>query len=129
MNVILDGTAGLNTTTVGTVTLAGANTYTGDTTVTAGTLKESATGSIADASKLTVNGATAVFDLGANHSDTVATVTLDGGGLISGSGTSALTSTGSFELKSGTVRAILAGAGYRHHQRQCGQQRRHHLAG
>ena len=101
----------LNKTTSGTVTLSGANTYTGNTTVTAGTLAESATGSIADVSKLTVNGTTAVFDLGANHSDTVSTVTLDGGGLISGTGNSALTSTGSFELKSGTVTAILAGAG------------------
>ena len=33
---------------------------------------------------LTVNGATATFDLGADQNDTVGTVTLDGGGSISG---------------------------------------------
>jgi fibronectin-binding autotransporter adhesin len=39
----------------------------------------------------------------------VGTVTLDGAGLISGTGT--LTSTGSFEMKSGTVNAVLGGSG------------------
>ena len=101
----------LNKTTVGTVTLSGANTYTGATTVLAGTLAEGPAGSIADTSTLTVNGATAIFDLGANHSDTVATVTLQNGGRITGSGTSALTSTGTFEMQSGSVSAILAGVG------------------
>ncbi|MEI6861518.1 MAG: autotransporter-associated beta strand repeat-containing protein, partial [Verrucomicrobiota bacterium] len=111
VNAILAGTGALNKTTGGTVTLNGVNTYTGNTNVTAGTLAEGATGSIADGSSLTVDGSTAVFNLGANHSDAVATVTLDHGGLISGSGTSALTSTGSFELHDGSVTAILAGNG------------------
>ena len=112
VSAILAGSGiALNKTTSGTVTLSGANTYTGATTVTAGTLAEGATGSIADTSALTVNGATAIFNLGANHSDTVATVTLDGGGSITGTGTSALTSTGSFEMKSGSASAILAGSG------------------
>ncbi len=99
----------LNKTTNGTVTLSGANSYTGNTTVTAGTLAESATGSLADGSNLTVNGTTAQFDLGANHSDTVGLVTLDGNGSITGSGNSALTSTTRFELDNGTVTAILSG--------------------
>ena len=57
-----------------------------------------------------MNGATAIFDLGANHSDSVGTVTLTNGSII-GTGTSTLTSTGSFEMQSGTVSAILAGSG------------------
>ena len=50
----------------------------------------------------------AKLDIGAN-SDTVGTVTVDGYGLLSGT-TGTLTSTGSFELKSGVVTAKLAGA-------------------
>src|SRR5207248_10389130 len=60
---------------------------------------------------LTVNGSTAVFDLGASHTDSVGTVTLAGGGSINGTGTSAVTSTGTFEMQSGSVSAILAGSG------------------
>ena len=41
---------------------------------------------------VTVNGATAVLDL-ATFTDSVGTVTLDGGGLITGTALSALTST------------------------------------
>src|SRR5205814_406259 len=59
---------------------------------------------------LTVNGSTAVFDLGASHSDSVGIVTLDGGGSITGTGTSTLTSTASFEMKSGTASATLDGS-------------------
>ncbi|MGZ4986400.1 MAG: autotransporter-associated beta strand repeat-containing protein [Limisphaerales bacterium] len=90
--------------------LAVTNTYTGLTTVTAGTLAEGVSNAISTGA-LTVNGATAIFDLGASHTDSVGTVTLDGGGAINGTGTSALTSTGTFEMKSGTVNAILAGSG------------------
>src|SRR5947207_8801350 len=101
----------LNESTNFSLALNCANTYTGLTNITAGTLAEGSTGSIADTSALTVNGSTAVFDLGASHSDTVGTVTLDASGTINGTGTSALTSSGTFEMKSGTVNAILAGAG------------------
>jgi len=38
-------------------------------------------------------------------------VTVDGGGSITGSGTSTLTSTGTYEMKSGSVSAILGGSG------------------
>ncbi len=58
-----------------------------------------------------VNGPTAILDLGANQNGYVGTVTLDGGGSIIGSGTSTLTSRTSFQMKSGSVTAILAGAG------------------
>src|SRR5260370_444089 len=63
----------------GTWTLDAANTYTGSTTITAGTLAEGVSNALSTGA-LTVNGATAIFDLGANHTDSVATVTLDGGG-------------------------------------------------
>jgi fibronectin-binding autotransporter adhesin len=110
VSAILGGSVGLNKTTGGTVTLSKANTYTGLTNITAGTLAEGVSNAIATGD-LTVNGATAIFDLGASHSDSVGTVTLDGGGAINGTGTSTLTSTGTFEMKSGTVGAILAGSG------------------
>ncbi len=98
----------------GTVRLDRASSYTGPTTVTAGTLAEGSGGAIADTSVLTVNGATAIFNLsgiGTAHSDTVGTVTVDGGGSITGVGNSTLTSTGTFEMKSGSVGVILAGVG------------------
>ena len=60
---------------------------------------------------LTVSGATALFDIGANHNATVTTVTLDGGGSITGTGTSGVTATASFAMKSGAVGAILKGTG------------------
>ncbi|MEI8039274.1 MAG: autotransporter-associated beta strand repeat-containing protein, partial [Verrucomicrobiota bacterium] len=92
----------------GILTLTGNNLHTGLTTVTTGTLAEGASNALATGD-LTVNGATAIFDLGASHTDSVGTVTLDGGGSITGTGTSALTSTGTFEVKNGTAGAILAG--------------------
>ncbi|MBW8780731.1 MAG: autotransporter-associated beta strand repeat-containing protein [Verrucomicrobia bacterium] len=115
-NAILNGVlsnGGLvvgDSTHTGVLILNKANTYTGGTTVNGGTLRESATGFLADAGFLTVDGSTAVFDLGADHSDTVGTVTLDNGGTIDGSGTSTLTSGGTFAMKSGTVNVILGGA-------------------
>jgi len=101
----------LNKTTNGTVTLSGVNTYTGNTTVTAGTLTDGVSNAIPSASNLTVNGTTAVFNLGANHTNTVNGVTLNGNGSILGTGNSTLTSTGGFQVMNGTVTAILAGNG------------------
>jgi autotransporter-associated beta strand protein len=95
----------------GTLILNKANTYTGGTTVNAGTLRESATGFLADSGFLTVDGATAVFDLGADHNDTVGLITLKNGGTLAGSGTSQLSSTGTFELQDGTVNVKLGGDG------------------
>jgi len=107
------GTGGITKRGEGMLTIASALIHTGATAITAGTLALATGGAIADTSNLTVNGATAVFALGANLSDTVGTVTLQGGGTISGSGTSTLTAgTGqTFEMQSGTVSARLGGAG------------------
>ena len=58
---------------------------------------------------LTVSGGT--VDMGASQNNTVGTVTVSGGGSIVGTGTSAITSTGTFEMQNGTVSAILAGSG------------------
>ncbi|OQW79978.1 MAG: hypothetical protein BVN35_00975 [Proteobacteria bacterium ST_bin11] len=101
----LDGNVGLNKTTGGTVTLSGANTYTGSTQVSAGTLTLGASNVIADASSLVVSGNNNVFNLGTNN-DTVAGVQLLSGS-IDGSGT--LTSSSAFDLQSGTVNAKLGG--------------------
>jgi len=111
VTAILAGTVGLQKTTTSLVTLSGNNTYTGDTVITAGTLAESSTGYISDSSNLTVNGSTAQFDLGGNHSDQVANVTLENGGLISGTGNSTLSSNVGFQVLNGTVTAILGGNG------------------
>jgi autotransporter-associated beta strand protein len=93
-----------------TLVLGGANLYTGLTTVSAGTLLYGASNVISTGA-VTVNGASAILNLGANQSDTVGLVTLQGNGQINGTGTSTLTSTGTFEMQSGLVSARLGGSG------------------
>jgi len=92
----------------GLFTLSQNNTYTGATTISAGTLALGNNDRIANTSAVTVDGATAVLALG-NRSDTVGTVTVSNGGSITGTGT--LTSTGTFEMQSGVVSARLGGTG------------------
>jgi autotransporter-associated beta strand protein len=89
-------------TTAGTVTLSGANTYTGLTTVSNGTLALGAANRLADTSALTVTGGT--FDLG-TFTETVAAVSITGGTIANGTLTGA-----SYDLQAGTVSAILAGS-------------------
>lgn len=108
--VVSNSGGGLTKAGGGMLTLGRANTYSGTTNITGGTLKYN-TNDVIASGPVTVNGSTAWLDLGDSHTDTVGTVTLDGGGQISGAGTSALTSTGTFELRNGSVAVPLAGTG------------------
>ncbi|MEI7515823.1 MAG: autotransporter-associated beta strand repeat-containing protein, partial [Betaproteobacteria bacterium] len=90
-----------------TLTLTGANSYTGGTTVSAGTLALGANNVLADAGAVTVSG-TGALSMGA-YLDTVASVSLQGTGAITGS-TGVLTSAGAYDLQAGTASAILAGS-------------------
>ena len=74
------GVGALTKSGTGNLTLSGANTYTGNTTITNGTLKLGASNVIADAVNVIINaiaGATATFDLDGN-SDTFASLTFGG---------------------------------------------------
>lgn len=116
----------------GTLQLSGAasNTYSGETTLLAGTLNlnksgtanafqgnllvsggvvrytGSSTDMIVDPAVMHVNGGS--LDLGANRSDTVGLAILSSGS-ITGSGTSTITSLATIDVRSGFVTAILAG--------------------
>ena len=108
-NVAIAGTidgvgASLTKVGTGTLNLSGVNTFDGGTTVTAGTLSLGASGVLNDSSLLTVNGGT--FNV-TTFDETVNQVILSSG-TISGS-TGSLTSTQPFDLRLGTVSAILAG--------------------
>ena len=125
VSAILGGSVGLIKTTAGTVTLTGANTYTGLTDVQAGLLVLNSGAGPAVAGNLSVNGGT--VQLGQNnqikntssvvvtsgtldmqgHTNTVSGVQVAGGSVV-GSGT--LTSTTAFDLQSGYIGASLAGS-------------------
>ena len=131
ISAVLAGAAGANKTTAGTVTFTGsnANTYTGLTTVSAGSLVLSKTsGVVALAGDALVNGGTlriagadqitntanvevatgGTFAMGGN-TDTVNGVKLTGG-TITGTGTNGiLTSITAYDLQSGSSSAVLAG--------------------
>jgi autotransporter-associated beta strand protein len=96
---------GLTKIGAGTLTLSGANTYAGGTNVNNGTLALGANNVLADAGNVTIAGGT--LDV-ATFNDTVATVSLRGG-VITGT-TGVLTSTAAFDLRDGSVDAILAGS-------------------
>ncbi len=100
----LGGAIPLTKDTAGTVTLSGANTYTGGTNINAGTLVFGAANVLANTGAVNVNGGT--LSIGA-FSDTVGAVTLASGSILGTSGV--LTGTG-YTLQSGTVTAALGGA-------------------
>ncbi|WED66910.1 autotransporter-associated beta strand repeat-containing protein [Synoicihabitans lomoniglobus] len=99
------GTRGLTKTGDALLVLSGANTYSGTTTVSAGTLRYGANNTIASGA-VTVNGGT--LDL-ATYSDTVGAVTLSSGTITSTSGT--LSGSSYVFTNSGTVSGQLGGFG------------------
>lgn len=90
----------------GVLTLSGVNTYTGGTTILEGTLALGAAGVLADAGAVTVNGASAALDIGANN-ESVGSVTLTDGRI---DGTTGVLNATSYDLRNGTVTAILDGS-------------------
>ena len=106
ISAILAGAVGLTKDTSGTVTLSGANIFSGTTTVSLGTLSYGANDALGTGA-LTVSGGT--LDMGTGRTDSVGAVTLTSGSLLGGAG-SVLTSTSGFTLQSGTVTAALAGS-------------------
>jgi autotransporter-associated beta strand protein len=101
--ILNNNTSALTKSGAGTLTLTAANTYTGVTTVAAGTLTVSGTGSLEDNSPVTVTGGT--YNVSVN--DTVGVVTLKNGVI---GGTTTLTGSG-YEVENGTISARLAGTG------------------
>ncbi len=87
----------------GTWIITNSMSYTGGTTISAGTLKLGSSNRLANTGAVNVAGGT--FDV-QSYSDTVGAVTLSGGGTIAGSGT--LTGS-SYSLQGGTVNANLGG--------------------
>ncbi len=78
-------------------------------TINAGALRNLSANRIADATAVTIDGATAVYDL-QTFTETVGAVSLKNGGSITGTTTGALTGS-SYAFESGSVSAILAGSG------------------
>ena len=112
---VLSGGSGIVKAGFGTQTFFTAQKYDGSTTVNGGTLVPGLNDALPSGTALTVSGPTAVLNM-ATFTNTVAGFTLDNLGTIAGSavasvGTGTLTlSSGNFELKSGYVGVVLAGA-------------------
>ena len=105
VSIPINGTGGVSVQGSGTLTLSALNGYTGGTTVTAGTLLISGSGTLgATAGALTVSGGT--LDLGAS-SQTVAAVTLSGGTIQNGT----LTSSASYSCAGGAEASTAVFAG------------------
>jgi autotransporter-associated beta strand protein len=106
ISAILDGAGDLVKSTTGTVTLGGANTYGGATTLNAGTLVLEGPGTLGDvAGDLTVAGG--VLDLGGTTATKTGAVALTSGLVTHGT----LSTSDAIDLQGGTINAVLAGTG------------------
>jgi len=98
---VLSGTGGFVKAGSGTQTLSGNNSFTGGTVINAGTLALGSANRLANSGAVTVNVGT--FNLG-GFSETVGAVTLAGGTITNGTLTGS-----SYDLRSGSISAVLAG--------------------
>ncbi len=103
VSAILGGGIGLNKTTGGTVTLSGANTYSGPTAVSAGTLALSGSGTYGTGS-LTVSGG--IANLGGSSITNILGALSGGGAVNNGTITN---DASNYNLQDGSVGAVLAG--------------------
>ncbi|WP_440533699.1 autotransporter outer membrane beta-barrel domain-containing protein [Variovorax sp. YR566] len=119
----ISGTGGLTKTGAGILTLTNANSYTGETTISNGTLKLAGAGTLAGATGVSLTGASAVFDLSTGSSQSVAHLSGAAGSLVAlGANTltltdntsqtfgGSLTGTGGGLVKQGTGTLTLSGA-------------------
>ena len=119
----ISGTGGLTKTGAGILTLTNANSYTGETTISNGTLKLAGAGTLAGATGVSLTGASAVFDLSTGNSQSVAHLSGVAGSLVAlGANTltltdntsqtfsGSLTGTGGGLVKQGTGTLTLSGA-------------------
>ena len=102
--ILANGASSLTKTGAGSLTLSAANTYTGATTIVAGTLTVGSTGSLEDTSDVVVNGGTYATN---STTDAVDTVTLKNG-VIGGTG---IHQGSSYAVENGMVTARLGGSG------------------
>ena len=105
INAVLAGSVGLNKTTAGTATISTAPTYTGTTSVSAGSLSFASGGGLPGGNYV-VSGGTLDID---SLSKSIGTFQITGGTVSGTAGV--LTSSGTYDIQAGTVNAILAGSG------------------